>query len=245
MADSSRPAGREAARSHGADSNDIHPGCLVRAAGREDLDAINRVVGAAVMSWSLPERVRRLSLPLYRYTSVDLVHLEMVVAVSARTDIRGVAAWEAADATDTPGGYRALLLHGIHVDPLYHRQGAGSRLFMAAERAARAGQYDGLLVKARSCHNALRLRNIYAKHSDGSWGWPEKAPYPAIMVTAAPEQAPESLLEQLSIGGRMVIPVGTISGEQALKLITRTIDGYEEQTLNAVRFVPLLDGSVR
>ena len=65
------------------------------------------------------------------------------------------------------------------------------------------------------------------------------------MVTAAPEQVPESLLEQLSIGGRMVIPVGTISGEQALKLITRTLDGYEEQTLNAVRFVPLLDGSVR
>ena len=149
MRDVSRPAGREAAGSRGPDSGGVRPGCTVRPANSGDLDAINRVIGAAVMSWSLPERVRRLSLPLYRYTSVDLVHLEMVVAVSARTDIRGVAAWEAADATDTPGGYRALLLHGIHVDPLYHRQGAGSRLFMAAERAARAGQYDGLLVKAQ------------------------------------------------------------------------------------------------
>ena len=104
---------------------------------------------------------------------------------------------------------------------------------------------NGLLVKARECHRALRLTNIYAKHSDGSWGWPEKAPYPAIMVTAAPEHVPETLLEQLSVGGRMVIPVGTVSGTQTLKLITRTTSGFEQQTLNAVRFVPLLDGSIR
>jgi protein-L-isoaspartate(D-aspartate) O-methyltransferase len=104
---------------------------------------------------------------------------------------------------------------------------------------------NGLLVKARECHRALRLNNIFAKHSDGSWGWPEKAPYPAIMVTAAPEHVPESLLEQLSLGGRMVIPVGTVSGAQKLNLITRTASGYEQQTLNAVRFVPLLDGSIR
>ena len=105
---------------------------------------------------------------------------------------------------------------------------------------------NALLTRARACHRALRLNNIYAKHSDGSWGWPEKAPYPAIMVTAAPEQVPESLLEQLSVGGRMVIPVGTTtSGTQKLKLITRTHSGFEEHTLNAVHFVPLLDGSVR
>lgn len=102
-----------------------------------------------------------------------------------------------------------------------------------------------LLMKARECHRALRLNNIFAKLSDGSWGWPDKAPYPAIMVTAAPEHVPESLLAQLSIGGRMVIPVGTTSGTQMLKLITRTVAGFEEQTLNAVHFVPLLDGSVR
>ena len=65
------------------------------------------------------------------------------------------------------------------------------------------------------------------------------------MVTAAPEHVPESLLEQLSVGGRMVIPVGTVSGAQKLKLITRTTSAYEEQTLNAVKFVPLLDGSIR
>lgn len=102
-----------------------------------------------------------------------------------------------------------------------------------------------LLNRARECHRALRLNNIFAKHSDGSWGWPENAPYPAIMVTAAPEHVPESLLEQLSVGGRMVIPVGTTAGTQQLKLITRTHAGFEAKTLNAVHFVPLLGGSVR
>jgi protein-L-isoaspartate(D-aspartate) O-methyltransferase len=103
---------------------------------------------------------------------------------------------------------------------------------------------NGLLAKARECHRMMGLRNIYTKHSDGSWGWPEHAPYPAIMVTAAPERVPESLLEQLAIGGRMVIPVGTLSGTQQLKLITRETEGYDEQKLNAVHFVPMLDGAV-
>ena len=105
---------------------------------------------------------------------------------------------------------------------------------------------SGLLDKARQVHREIAFRNIYSKHSDGSWGWPEHAPYPAIMVTAAPEKIPESLLEQLAIGGRMVIPVGTVAGDQKLKLITRvSVTDFEEQTLSAVRFVPLLDGSVR
>ncbi|MDH3342484.1 MAG: protein-L-isoaspartate(D-aspartate) O-methyltransferase [Gammaproteobacteria bacterium] len=105
---------------------------------------------------------------------------------------------------------------------------------------------NALLDRAREVHREIGLRNIYSKHSDGSWGWPEHAPYPAIMVTAAPEKIPESLLEQLAIGGRMVIPVGTVAGDQQLKLITRISEtDFDEQTLTAVRFVPLLDGSVR
>jgi protein-L-isoaspartate(D-aspartate) O-methyltransferase len=102
----------------------------------------------------------------------------------------------------------------------------------------------GLLNKARECHRMMGLKNVYSKHSDGTWGWPEHAPYPAIMVTAAPEQVPESLLEQLAIGGRMVIPVGALSGAQQLKLITRKPNGFVEQKLDAVRFVPMLDGAV-
>ena len=104
---------------------------------------------------------------------------------------------------------------------------------------------NGLLDKARAAHRAADIRNIFARHSDGSWGLPQYAPYAAIIVTAAPEQVPESLLEQLAVGGRMVIPVGGIAGGQQLKLIIRTASGFEEQILNAVHFVPLLGGAIR
>ena len=101
-----------------------------------------------------------------------------------------------------------------------------------------------LLPKARECHRMMKLSNIFSKHSDGSWGWPQHAPYQAIVVTAAPETVPASLLEQLAIGGRMVIPVGSVSGKQQLKLITRNPGGYEEKALDPVRFVPLLGGAL-
>lgn len=102
-----------------------------------------------------------------------------------------------------------------------------------------------LLQKSRDAHRKLGLLNVFSKHSDGSWGWPPNAPYQAIMVTAAPSTVPPSLLDQLAVGGRMVIPTGTRDGVQELKLYTRTEDGFEEKTLELVRFVPLLDGAVR
>ncbi len=104
---------------------------------------------------------------------------------------------------------------------------------------------SALLQKARDAHRKLSLMNVYSKHSDGSWGWAPNAPYMAIMVTAAPESVPPSLLEQLAVGGRMVIPVGSMGGVQQLKLFTRTEEGIEERTLELARFVPLLDGAVR
>lgn len=102
-----------------------------------------------------------------------------------------------------------------------------------------------LLQKAREAHRKLGLMNVFSKHSDGSWGWQPNAPYMAILVTAAPEDVPPGLLEQLAIGGRMVIPTGSKDGVQELKLYTRNEGGYEERTLEKVRFVPLLDGAVR
>ena len=104
---------------------------------------------------------------------------------------------------------------------------------------------SALLQKARDAHRKLGLLNVYSKHSDGSWGWKPNAPYAAIMVTAAPESVPSSLLEQLSVGGRLVIPVGTKDGVQQLKVYTRTTEGIEETVEENVRFVPLLDGAVR
>lgn len=103
---------------------------------------------------------------------------------------------------------------------------------------------SALLQKAREAHRKLGLMNVFSKHSDGSWGWAPNAPYQAIIVTAAPKTVPPSLLEQLAVGGRMVIPVGSTGGVQELKLFTRTAEGIEESTLELVSFVPLLDGAI-
>lgn len=121
----------------------------LRPAAEADLDAVNRVIEAAVMTWKLPERVKRLALPSYRYTAQDFVHLDMVVATDAQQNIIGVAAWEPADPGDPPAGRSALLLHGIYVHPAHHHRGIGRELFTAAERAVREQRYDGLLVKAQ------------------------------------------------------------------------------------------------
>ena len=104
---------------------------------------------------------------------------------------------------------------------------------------------SALLQKSREAHRKLGLMNVFSKHSDGSWGWAPNAPYSAIMVTAAPEVVPPSLFEQLAVGGRMVIPVGSTGGEQQLKLFTRNLEGIEETNLEIAKFVPLLDGAVR
>jgi protein-L-isoaspartate(D-aspartate) O-methyltransferase len=104
---------------------------------------------------------------------------------------------------------------------------------------------SALLQKARDAHRKMGLMNVFSKHSDGSWGWEPNAPYAAIMVTAAPKTVPPGLLQQLAVGGRMVIPVGYTGGVQELKLYQRTADDIEESTLEIVNFVPLLDGAVR
>ena len=98
-----------------------------------------------------------------------------------------------------------------------------------------------LLLKARGHLRELRLRNIKLKHADGIMGLPELAPFDGIMVTAAAGHIPQELLQQLAIGGRMVIPVGT--DEQTLFLIERTQTDYRKTKLEAVKFVPLLGGT--
>ena len=125
----------------------------LRTASLIDLDGINKVVASAVMSWQLSERVKRLSLSSHLYTEIDFRHLQFVLAEKNNTpeaQIVGVAAWEDADALNTPQGKRALLLHGIYVDAQYHRQGIGQALFECAQQTATAQHYDGLLVKAQA-----------------------------------------------------------------------------------------------
>jgi protein-L-isoaspartate(D-aspartate) O-methyltransferase len=99
-----------------------------------------------------------------------------------------------------------------------------------------------LMQQAQQRFQQLGLRNIRTKYSDGSWGWPEMAPFDGIVATAAPEQVPQALLEQLAVGGRLVMPVGP-QGSQELSLIIRTAAGFERQVLDKVSFVPMLGGT--
>jgi protein-L-isoaspartate(D-aspartate) O-methyltransferase len=80
-------------------------------------------------------------------------------------------------------------------------------------------------------------KNVHSRIGDGYQGWPEEAPFDAIIVTAAPERIPEPLIEQLRIGGRMVVPVGSYF--QDLLLLTKTKDGLERKNVLPVRFVPM------
>lgn len=100
-----------------------------------------------------------------------------------------------------------------------------------------------LLKQARERFYQLKLNNIRLKHSDGSWGWEENAPYDGIIVTCAPEHIPENLLQQLAPGGRLVIPVGNNKG-QSLRVIDRNGSTFEESEWEAVSFVPLLSGQI-
>jgi GNAT superfamily N-acetyltransferase len=121
----------------------------LRPAMPADLAAVNAVIERAVMTWNLPERVKRLTLPSYRYQPHDLDHPRILVAEDAEHAVLGVAAWEPASARDLPVGKTGLLLHGLYVDPARQRAGVGSRLLDAAVTAAREQGFDGLLVKAR------------------------------------------------------------------------------------------------
>ena len=94
-----------------------------------------------------------------------------------------------------------------------------------------------LSARAQETLHKLDYRNIYFRIGNGFYGWKEKSPFDAIIVTAAPEDVPQSLVEQLAEGGRMIIPVGDFF--QELYLITRTKDGIEKRKTLPVRFVPL------
>jgi GNAT superfamily N-acetyltransferase len=120
----------------------------IRPATKDDLKAINLVVEKAVMTWQMPERVKRLALPSYRYTEQDLEHYDVVV-VEQDGRILGVAAWDR-DQHDGPENKVGLLIHGIYVHPEHQRRGIGSGLLASAENAARAMKIDGVLLRAQT-----------------------------------------------------------------------------------------------
>ena len=95
--------------------------------------------------------------------------------------------------------------------------------------------------KARTHIGELKLKNISYLYNDGNVGWPEYAPFNGIIASAAPSEIPFQLIQQLAIGGVMVIPVG-VNGQQMLQRVTRKTSGYEVEEIEPVTFVPFLSG---
>jgi len=124
----------------------------------------------------------------------------------------------------TGSGYQTAVLAGL-VDEIY-----------SVERL------EPLMKLARKRLREIGCRNVHVKLSDGSWGWKEHAPYDGIIVTAAPAEVPQALLEQLAPDGRLVIPVGG-PAMQELLLVQKTDKGLNQERLELVNFVPLVRNS--
>jgi protein-L-isoaspartate(D-aspartate) O-methyltransferase len=115
-------------------------------------------------------------------------------------------------------------------------------LSQLARRVYTVDRYRRLVREATELFRQLDLVNITAITADGSHGLPDQAPFDRILVTAAAEDPPGPLLEQLKPGGIMVLPVGQSDAVQALIKVTRTQSGFDYEELRPVRFVPLVEG---
>jgi protein-L-isoaspartate(D-aspartate) O-methyltransferase len=100
-----------------------------------------------------------------------------------------------------------------------------------------------LVDRAKKQLRALRIRNVRLRHGDGLEGWPTEAPFDLILGAAAPETLPAALLDQLAPDGRLILPVG--GRRQQLMMVTSTTDGFVEEIIEEVNFVPMLQGVVR
>jgi protein-L-isoaspartate(D-aspartate) O-methyltransferase len=97
-----------------------------------------------------------------------------------------------------------------------------------------------LAARAERTLAELGYRNVHVRTGDGYRGWPERAPFSKIIVTAAPEEVPKALVDQLAMGGTMVLPVGPQGGHQELRIVTKTAKGVATERGFAVRFVPMV-----
>jgi protein-L-isoaspartate(D-aspartate) O-methyltransferase len=143
----------------------------------------------------------------------------------------------------------AIMTEALHVEPrdkvLEVGTGSGYQAAVLSHLARRVytlERHRRLVREAQAVFDHLGLTNITAMAADGSHGLPEQAPFDRILVTAAAEDPPGTLLAQLRIGGIMVVPVGQSDAVQALIRVTRGEKGYEYEELRQVRFVPLVEG---
>ena len=125
--------------------------------------------------------------------------------------------------------------------------GSGFQTTVLAQLVGRVYSVERIKLlqeKARERFRVLGARNVHLKHADGGFGWPEKGPFDGIISTAAPEQIPEELVEQLAVGGRLVIPIGD-NQSQKLTLVERTADKIITTVVEPAFFVPLKSGIIR
>ncbi len=111
-----------------------------------------------------------------------------------------------------------------------------------AKRVYSVERVKPLYERAATCLKELQTTNVKLHYADGNLGLPDKAPFDGIIMAAAATHVPPALLEQLAIGGRMVLPLG--APEQSLCLVERTQEGFRESRIEAAKFVPLLSGIV-
>jgi protein-L-isoaspartate(D-aspartate) O-methyltransferase len=143
----------------------------------------------------------------------------------------------------------ALMTQALQVRPRHKvlEIGTGSGyqaavLSRLARRVYSIERHRPLLREAERRLTELRLYNITAKAGDGRVGWPEQAPFDRIIITAAAQEVPQALYDQLAIGAIMVLPIGPDRGDQRLLRLTRAAEGPRHEDLGAVRFVPLRAG---
>jgi len=138
-----------------------------------------------------------------------------------------------------------LLANGPLNNVLEIGTGSGYQCAILAQLVEKVYTVERIKALQRQAKRRLRLidlHNIAMKHGDGWQGWASKGPFDAIIVTAAPNEIPVELLQQLVDGGRVIIPVG---GEtQTLMIITREGERFTQQKVEAVKFVPLLAGEL-
>ncbi len=125
--------------------------------------------------------------------------------------------------------------------------GSGYQAAVLAELVAEVYTIEivpSLAQQASETLQKLGYENVHVRHGDGYAGWPDKAPFDIILVTAAADRIPQPLLDQLADGGRLVMPVGQVGGIQTLTLVIREKDRFKKRQITGVRFVPMT-GKVR
>lgn len=202
-------------------------------ARRRDRMVRRTIEGRDVRDPAVIEAVR--SVPRHRFLPFELadlayadqpvpIGLDQTISqpyiVAKMMEVAGIGVGDRVLDVGTGSGYQAALLAALGCE-VYSVEILSDLVALARENLASAG-----------------ISGVHQRHGDGYRGWPEHAPYAAILVAAAPDHVPEPLVQQLDVGGRLVIPVGTGIGQELL-CVERTADGVRTESICPVLFVPM------